>query len=880
MAFPRITLFIGVIAGLISLVSGPLRAQSAGNDQKVSTFRAAAAQLNAPQVAKPASLAAVPKQIDTTPADKTHLDVTFEAIAGGVVLHFPWQTNVAAAAFKRNDSLWVVFDAPTIVRHSEIDPKVRLRLRLRTASQVANAKATVLQYRLTPGQWVGIEKSDSGWSVSVKDTEILPRVILSTQVSIESIAGSSVAIPVDAPSAVVSITDPQIGDTMLVAPIKMMAQGFARSAMLRGGELLQTAQGVAFVPLSSRYVLIQQEKSLLITDSAASISTGTASGFVRSAVGNTTARLIDQHSWSFQDGRRFDEIDSALLYELSMAPAAQQQKKRWQIATFYVARGLPQRALGVLEAMARKDKQVELLPQFRAVRGVAALQARNFLTARDNLLDVSLDGVAEVWLWRARLHDAEGRSQAALEAFRRGSDVISYYDSEERAEFQLVAIRAAIAIGDGGTAQRELSLMQRADLTNAQRSEASYWRGRLAALQGHRPEALKLYRSVKAEDSRRSYAQAQLSATQLLVDSGSLKITPAIATLERLRYAWRGDMLELSMLDTLAKYYTQSRRFREALFAYRQAANYFVPSDRTRDATIAQDGLFRRLFLDGVADSLTPVQSLALFTDFRGLTPLGTDGDLMIRRLSERLVDVALYDRAAELLDHQVRYRLEGTAKAVVASRLAMVQILAGKPQEALDLIRFTRAIATSEDVLASRNRIEARALIDLGDYEAAEVITSNDGSAISQMLQADLSWKRKDWGQLVAATSNILNADTNGLTIAATDRRKHILRLAFAHNMLNDGKALQQLKDRFIGAMAGTDYEQAFNMLASGATLGPADIRALSKTLVSIDQLDSFRDIYRAELRSMDIPLTTAATVTPQQAAALTPAAGKSARR
>jgi tetratricopeptide (TPR) repeat protein len=872
MSLMRAFQFAGVVAGLMGFASLHARAQSDGNSAQLAGLRTAVAKLAAPPVqSKP------PVASDLKTPDATHLDVSFQTLSGGVTLNFPWTKPVGAAAFMRNDTLWVVFDAPITVRHAELDPKVKLRVR--SASQTVHAQATVLTYRLTPGQWAGVEQSGTGWAVSIKDTEILPRTILSTQVSTHSIAGSAVAIAVNAPSAIVAVTDPQLGDTILVAPVKAMAQGFAKPALLRGGELLQTAQGVAFVPLSSRYALVRQDESLLITDSAASSSTGSASSFVRSSAGATTARLIDQDAWSLTDGRRFEEIDASLLYELSMAPAAEQQKKRWQIATFYLARGLPQRALGVLEAMARKDKQAVALPQFRAVRGVAALMARNYAAAREDLLDVSLDGVGEMWLWRAKLHDVEGRAQAAVEAFRRGSDVISYYPAGTRADFELVAIRSAILTGDGAMAQRELSLMQATGLPPAQRSETTYWRGRLAALQGHVPEALTMYRSVKLADDRRSFALAQLSATRLLADGGKLKLTPAIEALERLRYAWRGDMLELDLLDTLATYYTRSRRYREALVTYRQAANYFVPSERTREATIAQDGLFRALFLDGAADALTPVQALALFTDFRGLTPLGTDGDLMIRRLSERLVDVALYARAAELLEHQVRYRLEGTAQAVVASRLAMVQILAGKPQAALDVIRFTRTIVTSDDVLASRNRIEARALIDLGDYEAAEVMTDNDSSAINHMLRADLAWKRKDWRQLVAVTTSILGADTDGLTIAATDRRKHILRLTFALNMLNNGAGLQNAKSRYESAMAGTEYEQAFNLLASGATLGPADIRSLSKTLVSIDQLDSFRDIYRAELRSMDIPLTTTATLTPQQAAALTPAAGKLAR-
>lgn len=37
-------------------------------------------------------------------------------------------------------------------------------------------------------------------------------------------------------------------------------------------------------------------------------------------------------------------------------------------------------------------------------------------------------------------------------------------------------------------------------------------------------------------------------------------------------------------------------------------------------------GAFRAMFLDGYADGLQPVQALAMFYDFRELTPIGADG--------------------------------------------------------------------------------------------------------------------------------------------------------------------------------------------------------------------------------------------------------------
>ena len=70
-------------------------------------------------------------------------------------------------------------------------------------------------------------------------------------------------------------------------------------------------------------------------------------------------------------------------------------------------------------------------------------------------------------------------------------------------------------------------------------------------------------------------------------------------------------------------------------------------------------------------DAMPAVEALGLFYDYRELTPIGRRGDEMIRRLTDRLVAVDLLDQAAELLQHQVDHRLQGAARAQVATPAA-----------------------------------------------------------------------------------------------------------------------------------------------------------------------------------------------------------------
>ena len=152
-------------------------------------------------------------------------------------------------------------------------------------------------------------------------------------------------------------------------------------------------------------------------------------------------------------------------------------------------------------------------------------------------------------------------------------------------------------------------------------------------------------------------------------------------------------------------------------------------SDLTRQIQDEAAATFDSLFLAGKGDALPPIEALGLFYDFRELTPIGRRGDEMIRRLADRLVAVDLLDQAAELLQHQVDHRLQGAARAQVATRLAVIYLMNRKPDRALaDACRRRAPRDLSNELRDQRLLLEARALSDIGRHDLAlEVIANID---------------------------------------------------------------------------------------------------------------------------------------------------------
>ena len=114
------------------------------------------------------------------------------------------------------------------------------------------------------------------------------------------------------------------------------------------------------------------------------------------------------------------------------------------------------------------------------------------------------------------------------------------------------------------------------------------------------------------------------------------------------------------------------------------------------------------------------IDALALFYDFRELTPIGARGDEMIRRLADRLVSVDLLDQASDLLQYQVDHRLQGAARAQVATRLAVIYLMDRKPDRALAMLAASRIGGLSNDLRDQRLLLESRALSDLGRHDLA----------------------------------------------------------------------------------------------------------------------------------------------------------------
>jgi hypothetical protein len=365
--------------------------------------------------------------------------------------------------------------------------------------------------------------------------------------------------------------------------------------------------------------------------------------------------------------------------------------------------------------------------------------------------------------------------------------------------------------------------------------------GRLFESLGRKEEALIKYRIAAASSERPAAAQGRLREIAMLLKSGNIPRKEAIHELETLTTVWRGDETETEGLRILAHLYTEDSRYRDAFHVMRTALLAHPNSDATRKIQDEAAATFDSLFLAGKGDALPPIEALGLFYDFRELTPIGRRGDEMIRRLADRLVSVDLLDQAAELLKHQVDHRLQGAARAQVATKLAVIYLMNQKPDRALATLQKTRLSDLSNESRDQRLLLEARAMSDIGRHELALEVIANIKGRQAIRLRANILWAAKNWRKAAEQIELLLGDRWKQFTPLNETERADILRAAVGYALSDEQISLLRLREKYAPKMADGPDRRAFEVVSSPIGTSAAEFQDIARKVTSSNTLNGF---------------------------------------
>ncbi|NVJ97543.1 MAG: hypothetical protein HWE25_05285 [Alphaproteobacteria bacterium] len=785
-------------------------------------------------------------------AEGEPVPVSVSTIENGIQMRFSTPEGVAAAAFERGGFLWLVFDRMLGLQPDGLRTQNAIVApRIRNFEILPHPDALVVRLDIRANQSSVVEKDRNDWLVSLKDTPAKPRFPLVPERKADATRGQQIHIPATDLGRKVEVEDPAVGDLLVVVPTLLEGRGLSQDYTYATSEVLETAQGIVVIPLSDFVNVERFADGVSIMSggnnilSASQLSRGTGIG---GQVAGNFNRLIDFRAWRIGNEWEYRKNKSRLLYELSLKPADDRNDVRWKLARYYLAHGRGAEALGVMNRMMDEDPLLAENSEYLAVRGVSNFKAGRLDQAAADLSARGLEAEQDAELWRALVAEARGKYNEALEHYRRGRDVMGTYDDFDRAEIQLAVVRASIDVGNIEQAQRELDLLNGLKLSSEQLSESVFQSARIAEIQGQMDVAFAQYDDLADAPQHWISARARLARARYNLRTGDITPEQAIDELERLRYAWRGDRFEVALIDDLSKLYFQTAQYASGLEILRQGVGYFPELAQERGMRTRQSQVFRQLFLDGDADRMSPISAISLYYDFRELTPLGNDGDLMIRRLAQRLVSVDLLGRAAELLEYQVRSRLEGAQRALIAAQLAKIYILDEKSEEALQILRATREPRLPADIEATRRYVESRALTEMKRFEEAEVVLDGDRSAEADMLRADIYWGDKKWTRLASVVRRVLGDGWRRNEPLNDMQRLNLIRLTIALTFTEDRAGLIEARRRYGLQMRQGDFANAFELLTNDQELSGRELGVIASQIASVEKLQSFMRDYRSD--------------------------------
>ncbi|MGS4885692.1 hypothetical protein [Roseibium sp. MB-4] len=776
-------------------------------------------------------------------------------IGNTVRVVFPFSEPVSSAVFRRNDSIWLVFDTD-----ATIDTRGMVSALAETAETIdveQHGDYQILRLDMNDPVLATVGADGNAWSLVIGDLILEPSIPLKMERTVRGDGGSILRVLYQDPQHIRSITDPFVGDTISLVTGFGPPRGLLKPQNFVDLEALSSAQGIALATRSDGVkikilgddVIIEKDGGLALSNRHLRGGTGTLSRIIEPDDDGTVEFVSLSTTGPGAFRSRLNELQS----DLAQTPEGKRAKPLMALARFYLAHQFPQEAMGWLNLALEENLALAEDSSFNLVKGAALAMADRPEEAYEHLHRPDLKNSPDAAVWQTIVDVKLGNWTQARIAMPRGRAVVGNYPTSIQTEFKLAAAQAMVEANDFGIANGILAEIEPAEVTRAQAARYDILRGRVADASGRSQEALTVFDLVARSDDRPRAAEAEYRALRIRYRDGEMTIDEAIDQLAALSTSWRGDEIELRTLRFLAQLYAEQGQYREAFEAMKSAVQAEPDADTTRLLQEEMNALFNSLFLDGKADEMPPIKALALYYDFRELTPIGRQGDEMVRLLAKRLVEVDLLDQATELLRHQVDNRLKGAARAQIAADLGAIYLMDRKPEEALRVLNRTRQASLPSTLTRQRNIVEARALTESGRPDLALELVRNMRGTDVDRLRADTFWAAESWrdaGDQLEAMHGSRWSDQIPLDEL---ERRDILRAGIAYSLAGDQLSLERLQNKYMAKMADSPEALAFEVVTRPIQAQGVEFLEVASQLADVDSLETFLEEYRRQYMSPD---------------------------
>lgn len=782
-----------------------------------------------------------------TPAPKSDMSAANPAMPGVTVearfssddfrVIFPFSSPTPAAAFRRSDSIWMVFDT-----EQPIDASAIRREGGRVVADVTPVdvpKGRGLRIRLNKPQLAALTGDERGWTLVLADKALSRPQPLTATRDMSDPSRASVSVNLEKPGQLYRFNDPDAGDSLLVLTAGGPARGFIKQQNFVEFSLLESIHGVVVQQKSDDVTATVSPDTLVLTRPGGLTLSTAMSAPERAA--SIIRPIFDTTDWRDFQTADFLPTRNKLMNAAAQSTGVARLPAHVNLARFYLARGLYYEAKGILDLVFAEMKPGQEEASSLTLHAVASALAGRPEIALADLASPAITVNIDSQLWKALAYAQQEKWSEAREKFKNVEFAITALPLDLQRIVIAAAFRASLEARDYSGAAVRSNDLDVVGVGPDQIGPIALLRGRLAEALGRDQDAQAAYKAAQASTDRPAAVEAQLREIALRQRHEEISEDDALKELETIAVLWRGDSIEMKTLEMLSRIYANKGRYQEALASVRVATLLQPNSGPSRKMQDEASALFEQIFNGTKGDEIPPVEALAMFYDFSDLTPIGRRGDEMIRRLADRLVTVDLLDQASELLQYQIDHRLEGSARAQVASRLAMIYLMNRKPERAIAALRTTRIADLAGEIRQQRLLLEARAQTDIGRHDLALDIISNLAGREAVRLRSDIYWASRRWRESAEQIELLYGDRWRDFQPLTATEKSDVIRATIGYALAEDAIGLARFREKYTPKMESGADRAAFDVAAKPATANSADFARIAKMAATIDTLDGF---------------------------------------
>lgn len=752
------------------------------------------------------------------------------------------------AIVRRGKTLNVLVEAPDVLRLIDIPADQRARIEsahvqaLKGASLLRVAAISDAGYWLRrDGQDLILEQGRSGGTPDAYSGASVPlgRAFDPTgRAALEAKVGNK--------GSLFTVDDTVSGSklTLVGAP----AASFMSPKVLDFAEfsLQPTLAGLAILPLDEAVSIKRRPDAVMVSHDIRLNLSALPAEQEDTSERESSLLLLDLAGWNEDRSGDVRRAENQHLVHAAEAPRVTRSAARLRLARFYMANALYPEADAVLKVLMADDPKAVASKQVNYYRAFVAAMAGRTVEATHLLSDAPLSTEGEAQLLMGYVQAKAMHYPQALAVFRGAMRELDRYPEALQAQFRRTVIESAIEADDPVFAREQLAAYAKLSPENRNLHVQQLLAARLADQQGRPDDALAAYSLAAQSPDREIEAEARFGKAVAQLAMSKIAPEDARAEFETLSMIWRRSDVEVRALEKLGGFYAAEGRWREAFLASQRATAIMPEHVATRRLEDTMARRFESLFLKNEGDKLSKVETLAIYQEFRQLVPVGRRGDEIARHLAERLIDLDLAGEATEILEHQIKHRLEGVARASVATRLAVVYLNARQPVQALAALRTSRLAVLPPDLRRARQLLEARALGDLFRTDLAiELVADEQGDDIDR-LRADIFWKGKKWRDAGESYERLLGDAWQQKEPLSEGQRLDALRAGLAYTLGDEKLSLDRLRGRYMAAMNRTEDGASFNLVTNDKFTRPQDFREVARAIVNADTMTEFMSAYR----------------------------------